>query len=596
MGKIRFAWPLLCAAITAFSPAFGQTLPFVKSFPAAYGLTSVLQSSQGGYMAVGNEGQNTQFFLRFGMNAQGDTLWVKKDSLYNVPLNYMTGRWPVCAAAASDGGAFILCGVGITQNAYPNYTCSFNTVLRTNAQGDTIWNAVISSTDAYNGAGSSYLSATPDGGCVVVGASSAHGNFRIVKVDSIGTQSWESVIAGDCYPTFQSVCVSSDSGYIATGYNNGCGDGVVNLIAAKFSRTGTSIWTKIFYSGVFTTGDGKKAEGHSVVATSDGGCLISGYVSDSGTYGGSALLMRLNGSGDSLWTKTYFHSSDQNSSNAASAYTLAQLPSGQYLMFLDQHRGSSDSRPTILKLNASGDSLWSQIGYPYQVSMPGIDQAGGALLVAYAPAIFIKTTAGGLYVSPVLTSPDNGSVNAALSPSLAWSVGSPVQHVSSFRVQVASDSLFAKVAFDSSNVTGDSVQTGQLPASTRHFWRVQSFGKEGGPTQWSNVWSFTTGATSVRNTKSKVAIPFSLELNCPHPFNRCTTIRYSIPRASHVTLRVFNVLGEEVAQLVNKNLQPGRYETQWNVSGRSNTIFFFRLASGDASGESVSTKRLTLSK
>ena len=594
MAKITFAWPLLCTIVTAFSSVFAQT-PIVQYFPGSGGLNSVWQLSQGGYMAVGS-GVDTSFML-YRINGQGDILWGKWYRIYDISPMSMTHRLSVRAAAASDGGCFILCYTR-KQNPYPSYSVLFNSVMKTSAQGDSIWSVIISSTDAWASANFQDLVATPvDGGCVAVGAGSFGEGPQIVKISSAGTVSWETVIPAMTSGTFRSVCLSSDGGYIATGLNSSSYLGLDNLLVAKFNSAGTTVWSKTFYSGHFDIGDRKHAEGYSVAATPDGGCMLSGYVSDPGMYGGPALLMRLNASGDSLWTKTYFRWPDLNPFQEATAYGLVQLPSGQYLMYLKQYAGSTNAQATLVKLNTSGDSLWSQIGYDYKMMMTGIDQEGGVLLVGYYPPTFIRTTAGGLYISPRLASPSDHSINVALRPNLAWSGGS--QLVSSFCVQVARDSLFTNVVFDTSNVTSEAVQTSQLPSSTRHFWRVQSFGKEGGPTQWSDVWRFTTQAgTSVEKTAGDVPTSFSLEQNYPNPFNPSTMIQYDLPVVAHVTLVVYNMLGQVAAKLVDEEQNAGTYRARWDGSGAASGMYFYRLVanaipSGQA-GSLTETKKLLL--
>ena len=81
---------------------------------------------------------------------------------------------------------------------------------------------------------------------------------------------------------------------------------------------------------------------------------------------------------------------------------------------------------------------------------------------------------------------------------------------------------------------------------------------------------------------------FTLLQNYPNPFNPSTTIRYELPRASHVLLTVHDVLGREVATLVNAVEQPGHKSVQWDASGVSSGIYFYRLTAGDF----VGTKRL----
>ncbi|MCZ6775588.1 MAG: T9SS type A sorting domain-containing protein, partial [Ignavibacteria bacterium] len=90
------------------------------------------------------------------------------------------------------------------------------------------------------------------------------------------------------------------------------------------------------------------------------------------------------------------------------------------------------------------------------------------------------------------------------------------------------------------------------------------------------------------------AIPdaVALKQNYPNPFNPSTTIEFSLPRASYVTLKVFNILGEVVASLVNEELNVGTYTTQWNASGMASGVYLYRLHTGDF----IDTKKLLLLK
>lgn len=70
---------------------------------------------------------------------------------------------------------------------------------------------------------------------------------------------------------------------------------------------------------------------------------------------------------------------------------------------------------------------------------------------------------------------------------------------------------------------------------------------------------------------------FVLEQNFPNPFNSSTNINYRIGRRSKVTLRIFDVLGREVATLVDGIQSPGMYESSWLPSGLSSGIYFYQL-------------------
>jgi uncharacterized delta-60 repeat protein len=82
----------------------------------------------------------------------------------------------------------------------------------------------------------------------------------------------------------------------------------------------------------------------------------------------------------------------------------------------------------------------------------------------------------------------------------------------------------------------------------------------------------------------KILTSFKLEQNYPNPFNPATKIRYSIPNStetSSVQLKVYDMLGREVATLVNKKQQPGDYEISFNASLLATGVYFYRLSAGD---------------
>lgn len=89
---------------------------------------------------------------------------------------------------------------------------------------------------------------------------------------------------------------------------------------------------------------------------------------------------------------------------------------------------------------------------------------------------------------------------------------------------------------------------------------------------------------------------FSLEQNYPNPFNPITKIKFSIPNIVEsyfgTSLRVYDVLGREVAVLINEHKQPGQYEVEWNASGMQSGIYFYELKAGSFK----ETKKLILMK
>jgi hypothetical protein len=91
---------------------------------------------------------------------------------------------------------------------------------------------------------------------------------------------------------------------------------------------------------------------------------------------------------------------------------------------------------------------------------------------------------------------------------------------------------------------------------------------------------------------NQLAQMFSLKQNYPNPFNPSTTISYQLPVQSHVTLKVFDVLGKEVASLVNKVEQAGNKQVNFDAGNLSSGVYYYTLQAGDF----VDTKKFVLIK
>lgn len=104
--------------------------------------------------------------------------------------------------------------------------------------------------------------------------------------------------------------------------------------------------------------------------------------------------------------------------------------------------------------------------------------------------------------------------------------------------------------------------------------------------QWT-----TPTATSVQRIND-VPRTFALRQNYPNPFNPSTTIRFTLPSSQHVTLTVYNLLGEEVATLVDETVNAGESSVQFDASRLSSGVYLYKLQAGT----STQTRRMMLVK
>ena len=95
------------------------------------------------------------------------------------------------------------------------------------------------------------------------------------------------------------------------------------------------------------------------------------------------------------------------------------------------------------------------------------------------------------------------------------------------------------------------------------------------------VGEFPEGVASVENISEVLPNNYSLSQNYPNPFNPSTSINFSIPNSEFVSLKVYNILGSEVATLVNENLSAGSYRFNFDAAELASGIYLYELNAGN---------------
>ncbi|MFZ0454378.1 MAG: T9SS type A sorting domain-containing protein, partial [Ignavibacteriaceae bacterium] len=106
------------------------------------------------------------------------------------------------------------------------------------------------------------------------------------------------------------------------------------------------------------------------------------------------------------------------------------------------------------------------------------------------------------------------------------------------------------------------------------------------------VYAAFNAAVDVVETGSGIPMTYKLSQNYPNPFNPTTTIEFALPKAQNVTLKIYNVLGQEVATLINSNIAAGNHSIRFDASNLSSGLYIYKISAGSF----TSAKKMMLLK
>lgn len=192
---------------------------------------------------------------------------------------------------------------------------------------------------------------------------------------------------------------------------------------------------------------------------------------------------------------------------------------------------------------------------------------------------------------PVLVYPPNNTGNIPLDSTLYWnsSINTDTYHLMLAR---GADFNPSTIVVDATGLTDTTYDYSGLLQNTFYFWRIRSTNQYG-TSNWSPVSSFKTLLVGSTGDEEELPQSFMLEQNYPNPFNPSTIIKFSVAEPGYINLKIYNLLGQEVASLVNNEyMNSGTYEINFDASRLSSGIYFYRIISSNF----TSTKKMVLVK
>jgi Secretion system C-terminal sorting domain len=388
--------------------------------------------------------------------------------------------------------------------------------------------------------------------------------------------------------------------------SNGMGDRYVHSIVASGNTIFAATYDPYDSSrGVYLSTNNGTTWTHTSLNQGVYSLVISGNNIFAGTYSSGVYLSTDNGTS---WTQTSLNNQDiwsltvngskifagsveggvrmgvYSSTNNGTSWTQTSLNNQNiYSLAVNGNNIFAGIQSYGLYLSTDNGTTWAQTSLNYP-SVSSLAISGNNIFAGTSH--FNSTTHYGIYLSM-----NNGTT---------WSQTSLNNH-DIFSLAVNGNNVFAGGnSFYVSNDNGASWtqrNEGLINTAVEELLILNNYIFAG---TWGNgVWRRDLSElTGIHPISEQVPARFSLSQNYPNPFNPETKIKFSVPlnkggnRGLSIQLKIYDILGKEVAILVNQQLQPATYEVEWNATNYPSGIYFYKLSAGDF----VETKKMILVK
>jgi hypothetical protein len=191
-----------------------------------------------------------------------------------------------------------------------------------------------------------------DGGFVVAGATSSFGaggeDFYLVRTNAAGDTLWTRTYGGAADDEGYSVQVTGDNGFIIAGTTHSFGVGSGDVWLVRTDGAGETLWTRTF-------GGPQDDRGASVVQAADGGFLVCGSTMSFGPYNYNVYLVKADSAGNLVWSRTYGGGNDDKGASVAQTSDAGFILAGFTYSF-----GAGDYDFYLVRTDGAGDTLWTR--------------------------------------------------------------------------------------------------------------------------------------------------------------------------------------------------------------------------------------------
>lgn len=402
---------------------------------------------------------------------------------------------------------------------------SGSSTLKYDRNGNLIW-------ESPNNAGAFGGIVIDDFGNVFVGATNSNFDYVTIKFNNTGNLIWQMLYNGPANYDDRIEDISLDlwGNVTVTGGSWGVGT-QWDWATIKYSNDGDSLWVRR-YNG--PAQDVPTDIAFALAVDDSGNVYVTGW-SDGISEVPQCLTIKYSPEGETLWERRYptggaigYIGFDILTDHEGSIYAAARA------------NGYDD---TLLKYDRQGNLLWT-----------GVHQVNHAF--ATNPPRLALDNAGNIYMSSI-------DLGGGISKYLVLKYNAQGDQVwqAIYYTLPGPNEAYGLYADENGNVyvTGRSITPGQsYDYATVKFSQV----------------------TDIGPSSNEISGEFRLYQNYPNPFNPSTTIAYDSPHSGFVTLKIFNLLGQEVATLVNEHKSAGYYQVAFDAKGLASGVYLYRLQAG----------------